>query len=320
MVLIKHQSNKFPLVSLTHSFGLWCGRWGKPVFGRGGICRLVGWWHGAGFTFRHVFVLWSKWRPICGVKTSVFHVGLLVISFLWILTDPRRKEDRIYDAYSAQVLCLIKFRQFVKSTGWACWETQSSSPLARSSPWPSGTESERPFWYGIELGFLSWLHNGLTNIMAASWCKKFQANIFNKSKCQNCFRSKEQHSAEALESAKVRFNFTSLSVCVYGWWCHQAWLFGWLSGGSSSAGPSRRLAISVLFFLPTSHINLLLVWHKTFCNGVKFYISQDGGVAYVHSVTDTLTMLTLYSLMWVKSESPPPPPPPGGVAASGAMW
>ena len=39
---------------------------------------------------------------------------------------------------------------------------------------------------------------------AVSRCKKFQANIFNKSKCQNCFRPKEHHTAEALESSKVR--------------------------------------------------------------------------------------------------------------------
>ncbi|KAF9824125.1 hypothetical protein SFRURICE_002246, partial [Spodoptera frugiperda] len=31
-------------------------------------------------------------------------------------------------------------------------------------------------------------------------CRKFAPNIFNKSKCTNCFRQKEEHSAEALES------------------------------------------------------------------------------------------------------------------------
>uniref|UniRef100_A0A3Q0S554 Uncharacterized protein n=1 Tax=Amphilophus citrinellus TaxID=61819 RepID=A0A3Q0S554_AMPCI len=28
---------------------------------------------------------------------------------------------------------------------------------------------------------------------AAASCSKFQANIFNKSKCQNCFKSRELH-------------------------------------------------------------------------------------------------------------------------------
>lgn len=28
---------------------------------------------------------------------------------------------------------------------------------------------------------------------ATSPCAKFQANIFNKSKCQNCFKSRELH-------------------------------------------------------------------------------------------------------------------------------
>ncbi|XP_031357452.1 protein outspread-like [Photinus pyralis] len=32
-----------------------------------------------------------------------------------------------------------------------------------------------------------------------SQCRKFAPNIFNKSKCSNCFRQKEEHSAEALE-------------------------------------------------------------------------------------------------------------------------
>lgn len=34
-------------------------------------------------------------------------------------------------------------------------------------------------------------------------CRKFQPNIFNKSKCTNCFRQREEHSAEALESNRV---------------------------------------------------------------------------------------------------------------------
>ncbi|XP_023311179.1 protein outspread-like [Anoplophora glabripennis] len=32
-----------------------------------------------------------------------------------------------------------------------------------------------------------------------SQCKKFTPNIFHKTKCSNCFRQKEEHSAEALE-------------------------------------------------------------------------------------------------------------------------
>ncbi|XP_049830062.1 protein outspread isoform X1 [Schistocerca gregaria] len=34
-------------------------------------------------------------------------------------------------------------------------------------------------------------------------CKQFAPNIFNKSKCANCFRQKEEHSAEALESNRA---------------------------------------------------------------------------------------------------------------------
>jgi len=35
-------------------------------------------------------------------------------------------------------------------------------------------------------------------------CRKFEANIFNKAKCQNCFKSKDDHSAQALENSRVR--------------------------------------------------------------------------------------------------------------------
>lgn len=34
-------------------------------------------------------------------------------------------------------------------------------------------------------------------------CRKFAPNIFNKTKCQNCFRTKDAHSAEALESNRA---------------------------------------------------------------------------------------------------------------------
>lgn len=34
-------------------------------------------------------------------------------------------------------------------------------------------------------------------------CKKFAPNIFNKTKCSNCFKQKEEHSQEALECNRV---------------------------------------------------------------------------------------------------------------------
>ena len=34
-------------------------------------------------------------------------------------------------------------------------------------------------------------------------CTKFEANIFDKGKCKNCYKPKEQHSADVLEQAKV---------------------------------------------------------------------------------------------------------------------
>ncbi|XP_063530883.1 protein outspread isoform X2 [Cydia strobilella] len=43
-------------------------------------------------------------------------------------------------------------------------------------------------------------------------CRKFAPNIFNKSKCTNCFRQKEEHSAEALESNRAS---RKISKCGY---------------------------------------------------------------------------------------------------------
>ena len=34
-------------------------------------------------------------------------------------------------------------------------------------------------------------------------CQKFEPNVFNKSKCQACFKGKDEHSAQALENNKV---------------------------------------------------------------------------------------------------------------------
>lgn len=44
-------------------------------------------------------------------------------------------------------------------------------------------------------------------IIRSGECKKFSPNIFNKTKCTNCFKQKEEHSAEALESNRVSFLF-----------------------------------------------------------------------------------------------------------------
>ncbi|XP_063875327.1 protein outspread-like isoform X17 [Scylla paramamosain] len=43
-------------------------------------------------------------------------------------------------------------------------------------------------------------------------CRKFQANIFNKSKCTNCFKQREEHSPEALESNRAS---RKVSKCGY---------------------------------------------------------------------------------------------------------
>ncbi|ETN70413.1 hypothetical protein NECAME_14784 [Necator americanus] len=36
-----------------------------------------------------------------------------------------------------------------------------------------------------------------------SQCVRFEPNFFNKGKCKNCYKSKEQHSVDTLEKAKI---------------------------------------------------------------------------------------------------------------------
>lgn len=43
-------------------------------------------------------------------------------------------------------------------------------------------------------------------------CRKFAPNIFNKTKCTNCFRQKEEHSAEALESNRVSVGIKLMNI------------------------------------------------------------------------------------------------------------
>ncbi|XP_066903275.1 protein outspread-like [Halyomorpha halys] len=42
-----------------------------------------------------------------------------------------------------------------------------------------------------------------SQLIRSGECRKFSPNIFNKTKCTNCFRQKEEHSAEALESNRA---------------------------------------------------------------------------------------------------------------------
>lgn len=51
---------------------------------------------------------------------------------------------------------------------------------------------------------------GLKMTSLKTECRKFSPNIFNKSKCQNCFRGKDAHSSEALESNRVSLFFLFL--------------------------------------------------------------------------------------------------------------
>lgn len=40
-------------------------------------------------------------------------------------------------------------------------------------------------------------------VVPTSACRRFEANIFSKVRCQNCFKPRDGHSEEALELAKV---------------------------------------------------------------------------------------------------------------------
>ena len=48
--------------------------------------------------------------------------------------------------------------------------------------------------------------------MSNQECRKFSPNIFNKSKCSNCFRLKEDHSASAIQLNKAS---RKISKCGY---------------------------------------------------------------------------------------------------------
>lgn len=51
-------------------------------------------------------------------------------------------------------------------------------------------------------------------------CRKFQANIFNKSKCQNCFKPRESHLLNDEDLNQVKINFCTLnsaSIVCYMW-------------------------------------------------------------------------------------------------------
>ncbi|KAL6731594.1 hypothetical protein Aduo_002440 [Ancylostoma duodenale] len=48
-----------------------------------------------------------------------------------------------------------------------------------------------------------------------SQCVRFEPNCFNKGKCKNCYKSKEQHSVDSLEKAKLRTQRLLLPVWAF---------------------------------------------------------------------------------------------------------
>lgn len=48
-------------------------------------------------------------------------------------------------------------------------------------------------------------------------CRRFQANMFSKVRCQHCFKPREGHSDEALENGKVSENSkkSSYHACLH---------------------------------------------------------------------------------------------------------
>uniref|UniRef100_A0A3Q2NQG1 Uncharacterized protein n=1 Tax=Fundulus heteroclitus TaxID=8078 RepID=A0A3Q2NQG1_FUNHE len=45
-------------------------------------------------------------------------------------------------------------------------------------------------------------------------CRKFQANIFNKSKCQNCFKPRESHLLNDEDLSQVRNTFIYIYIYI----------------------------------------------------------------------------------------------------------
>uniref|UniRef100_A0A3B4YC95 Uncharacterized protein n=1 Tax=Seriola lalandi dorsalis TaxID=1841481 RepID=A0A3B4YC95_SERLL len=47
---------------------------------------------------------------------------------------------------------------------------------------------------------------------ATNPCNKFQANIFNKSKCQNCFKSRELHLLNDHDKEQVTLHYSWIQL------------------------------------------------------------------------------------------------------------
>lgn len=83
---------------------------------------------------------------------------------------------------------------------WSGWEHTTNTTnhgiwqmFVRDKPLHSKRSELEAIWYldSLRNKLLNWLR--MSGEKAASPCNKFQANIFNTSKCQNCFKSRELH-------------------------------------------------------------------------------------------------------------------------------
>lgn len=80
-------------------------------------------------------------------------------------------------------------------------------------------------------------------------CRRFQANIFNKSKCQNCFKPVDSHKLSEADLFQVRISFLNFLIdmtfsfiyfCIF--LCLRLSLFRW----AGSSWPQRTLTSAVV--------------------------------------------------------------------------
>lgn len=94
-------------------------------------------------------------------------------------------------------------------------------------------------------------------------CRKFAPNIFNKSKCSSCFKQKEEHTAEALESNRVRTFVPSFS-------------------SSHFFNPFHNHLLYFLFFFNFILV-LILFWTRVKCSYSQLYCPLQGQCNYMLS-------------------------------------
>lgn len=91
------------------------------------------------------------------------------------------------------------------------WQMFVQDEPSHSVPKKTGRQRSVFGLFTAEESYADW---NMSGEKATSPCNKFQANIFNKSKCQNCFKSRELHLLNDHDMEQVTLNYTLKHFCV----------------------------------------------------------------------------------------------------------